>query len=55
MSGKTSNKSGVNEPNQVDKFKKSARELGADESEEAFDDKLRRISKPLPKKDKPEQ
>jgi len=33
-------------PSQSDKFKEAARELEADESEEAFDQKLRRIVKP---------
>ena len=35
-----------------DKFKELAREVGADESEQAFADKLRRIAKPkdAPKK-----
>mgnify|MGYP001212257430 CR=1 FL=1 len=39
---------------QSDKFIKKARELGADEEEAAFDDKLRRLTKakPQPKKEK---
>lgn len=34
---------------QVDKFKQAARDLGCDESEEAFDEKLRAIAKQKPK------
>lgn len=30
---------------QIDKFKEAARELGCDESERSFDEKLRRIVK----------
>lgn len=37
---------------QKEKFKEAAREIGADESEEAFDDKLRRLAKPGQPKDK---
>ena len=39
--------------NQVEKFKKVARELGVDEDEAAFDEKLAAIAgqKPKPKKD----
>lgn len=33
---------------QVDKFREAARELGADESEDAFNDKLRQIAKSPP-------
>jgi truncated hemoglobin YjbI len=37
---------------QSEKFKEAAREVGADESEETFMDKLKRIAKHKPKKDK---
>ncbi len=38
---------------QIDKFRELARELEADESEEAFDEKLRRIARaPQPKDEK---
>lgn len=37
---------------QIEKFKEAARELGVDESEEAFNEKLRRIAKSPPPKDK---
>lgn len=36
---------------QIDKFKDAARELGCDESEEAFDATLKRIAKAPPQKD----
>jgi hypothetical protein len=36
---------------QLDKFKSAARELGCDEGEAAFEDKLRRIAKVKPKPD----
>lgn len=39
-------------PEQVEKFKEAARELGCDESEEVFDRALRKIAKREPKKDK---
>lgn len=37
---------------QIDKFKEAARELETDDSEEAFDAKLKKVAKPaqLPKK-----
>jgi hypothetical protein len=35
---------------QKEKFKEAARELGCDEDEKAFDDKLRRIGKQSPPK-----
>lgn len=38
---------------QVNRFKKTAKEVGADESEAAFEDKLRRIAKSQTKKEKP--
>ena len=39
--------------NQVEKFKKVARELGVDEDEAAFDEKLKRLAKTKPKKKAP--
>lgn len=36
--------------NQIDKFKEAAKEHGCDESEKAFADKLKKISKPVDKK-----
>jgi hypothetical protein len=39
------------EPEQIEKFKEAAKKLGCDESEEAFDEKLRRIAKKPPPKD----
>lgn len=38
---------------QSDRFKQVAKDVGADESEAAFEDKLRRIAKIQPKKEKP--
>lgn len=38
---------------QIDKFKDAARDLECDEDEKSFQDKLRRIAKPQPKKEKP--
>ena len=40
---------------QIAKFKKSARELGCDDDERAFEDKLQRLAKakPKPKRDGP--
>ena len=38
---------------QSQKFIDKARELGCDEDEKAFDDKLRRIAKQKPKEEKP--
>jgi hypothetical protein len=35
---------------QSDRFKQAAKDVGADESEAAFEDKLRRIAKTQPKK-----
>ena len=37
---------------QSQKFKDLAREIGADEDEKAFDEKLRRIARQQPEKDK---
>jgi len=36
----------VNKQTQLDKFKQAAKELECDESEEGFNDKLKRIVKP---------
>ena len=36
----------MKEPTQLDKFKKTARDLDCDESEEAFAEKLKRVAKP---------
>jgi len=41
------------EKTQSQKFIDKARELGCDEDEKAFDDKLRRIAKQKPKEEKP--
>jgi hypothetical protein len=38
---------------QVDKFREVARELETDDSEEAFDAKLKKIAKAPPPQDKP--
>jgi hypothetical protein len=38
---------------QIDRFKEAARELGTDDSEEAFDEKLKKIAKAPPPNDKP--
>lgn len=38
---------------QIEKFKEAARQIGTDDSEEAFDDKLRRIAKSPPKDEQP--
>lgn len=40
---------------QVEKFKRTARELGADEDEAEFDKNLRQVVKPAPKKDSPDK
>ena len=40
---------------QSEKFKDAARELGCDESEAAFDDKLRVIAKQKPKEPEPKK
>ncbi len=49
------NKSEKDKPaiSQADRFKQAAKDVGADESEAAFEDKLRRIAKTQPKKEKP--
>jgi len=51
-SGKNSKKPSVD---QADRFIDKARELGCDEDEKAFDDKLHRIGSAPPSKPKPEQ
>lgn len=40
---------------QSDKFKEAARELGADEDEKRWDERLRKIAKPKPKTQEPDQ
>ena len=42
-----------NAKSQKTKFVEAAREVEADESEEAFDRQLKRVAKPKPKKEKP--
>lgn len=39
---------------QSDKFKEAAREIGADEDEAHWDDRLRKLAKVKPKPEKPE-
>ena len=41
-------------PTQLDKFKEAAREHGADESEEHWDERLKRVVKAKPGPGKPE-
>ena len=41
-------------PPQLDKFKELARELGADEDESHWDDRLRKLAKAKPAPEKPE-
>lgn len=41
-----------NNKSQKDKFIETARELGCDESEKAFNDKLKKLAKPEKPKDK---
>jgi|TARA_R110000850_G_scaffold22357_25_gene66044 hypothetical protein len=43
----------ANKKSQKNKFKEAARVHEVDEDERSFDDKLRRISKQQPKKEKP--
>tara|TARA_R110002074_G_scaffold158071_1_gene315106 strand:+ start:154 stop:291 length:138 start_codon:yes stop_codon:yes gene_type:complete len=38
---------------QSDRFKQAAKDVGADESEAAFEEKLRQLAKAKPKKEKP--
>jgi hypothetical protein len=38
---------------QIDKFKDAARDLGCDDDEASFDDKLRQVAKPKPETEKP--
>jgi hypothetical protein len=42
------------QPSQLDKFKKLARELEADEDEAHWDERLRKIAKAKPKPEKPD-
>ena len=42
------------EKSQTDKFKKAAREIGADKDEARWDDRLRKLAKAKPKLEKPE-
>lgn len=39
---------------QLDKFKEAAREIGADEDEARWDDRLKKVAKVKPKPEKPE-
>ena len=41
------------QPNQVEKFKELARDLECNDSEPAFEAKVRRIAKPKPKDKRP--
>lgn len=41
-------------PTQIDKFKEAAREIGADEDETRWDDRLKKVVKVKPKPEKPE-
>lgn len=41
-------------PSQLDKFKALARELGADEDEARWDERLKKVVKAKPEPDKPE-
>lgn len=45
----------ADETSQSDKFKAAARELGCDEDEAHWDDRLRRIAKQKPPPEKPEE
>jgi hypothetical protein len=55
MSGKTPTQRERESKQQVADFRKAARELGADESEERFQDTLRKIAKHKPKDEKPDR
>lgn len=37
---------------QIDRFREAARELGTDDSEERFDERLKRVAKALPADDR---
>ena len=39
--------------NQLDKFKQAARELGADEDEARWDERLKKVAKAMPRPEKP--
>ena len=53
MSKKQSQKTTPDAENQAEKFKRLAREIGADEDEAAFKERLKRLGKAKPKKDEP--
>jgi hypothetical protein len=40
------------DPSQYDRFIETARQLGCDEDEAAFDEKLKKIARPKPKPDR---
>lgn len=44
-----------NKKTQLDRFKEAARELGTDDDEERFNEKLRKLVKPKPKDDNTEE
>ena len=44
----------TDKPTQFDKFKKAAREHGADENAARWDDRLKKIAKAKPSPEKPE-
>jgi hypothetical protein len=44
-------KTEIKQTNQIDRFKETAKELGADESEAAFDEKLKKIAPEKPLKE----
>jgi hypothetical protein len=44
----------TDEPSQLDKFKKLAREVEADEDEARWDERLRKVAQHKPAPDKPE-
>lgn len=52
MSKKKNQSSTVGSEPQIDKFKRLAREVEADEDEASFDKRLRRIAKTKPKEEK---
>ncbi len=43
----------MNKKSQLDRFKEAARELGADDNEELFNEKLRKLAKQKPDDKKP--
>ncbi|NNF92470.1 MAG: hypothetical protein HKM96_13860 [Boseongicola sp.] len=44
---------GTHKPSQLERFKEAARELGTDDDEERFNEKLRRLAKRKPDEKKP--